>query len=204
MTIIDPSNIGLQTPLITDGNLVGNLNTSALIKAEMQAYEQPITNLQNQQSTLNSEVSDYQKINTDLQALQSAASALGSTVSSTSAWQSAQATSSDSAVATATASAGTPTGSVSFTVAQLAAADSLVSAGTVASTSDTVTSASDFLLSKGASQLGFSQLSSGSGLTLGQHTIAVTQASEAAQSTGTVTFGSSSSVTIPRMRRVLA
>lgn len=196
MSTIDSSNIGLQTPLITDGNLVGNLDTSAIIKAEMQAYEQPVTNLQDQQSTLNSEVADYQKINTDLQALQSAANVLNSSLLTTSAWQSAQATSSDSSVATASAAAGTPSGSVTFSVSQLAAADSLVSSGTVASTSDSVTSASDFLVAQGAAQLGFSQLASGSGLTLGQHTIDVTQASQAAKSTGTTAFGASSSVTI--------
>jgi len=190
MTIIPSSNIGLQTPSIVDNSLVGNFNTQAIINAELQQYEQPIIDLQKQQSTLNSNVSDYQQINTDLTTLQTDAAALATP----SDWQQMQATSSDSTVATATAAQGTPAGSIEFTVQQLASAETMVSAGSVSSTSDVVTSAPDFLLSQ-ASALGFSALAS-NGLTLGQHTIKVTQASQAAETTGSTSFSSASAVTI--------
>jgi flagellar hook-associated protein 2 len=190
MTSIQSTNIGLQTPTITDSNLVGNLNTQAIIQAELQQYELPITDLQDQQSTLNSDVSDYQQINTDLATLQTDAAAL----TTPSDWQQMQATSSNSTVATATAAQGTPAGSIEFTVQQLAAAETMVSSGTVSSTADVVTSAPDFLLSQ-ASGIGFSALAS-NGLTLGTHTIAVTQASQAAETTGSTSFSSSSAVTV--------
>jgi len=189
--------LGLQTPPIVDNSIVGNFNANAIIQAEMQAYEQPITNLQNQQSTIQSEVSDYQQLVSDLQSLEQAAQALATppSTSTTSAWAARSATSSNTSVATATAQPGTPTGSIEFTVQQLAAAETLVSSGTVASAADVVTSAPDFLLSQGGAQLGFSQLAS-NGLTLGQHTISVTQASAAALTTGSVDLASQSSVTI--------
>jgi flagellar hook-associated protein 2 len=192
MTSIQSTNIGLQTPTITDSNLVGNLNTQAIIQAELQQYELPITDLQDQQSTLNSDVSDYQQINTDLATLQTDAAAL----TTPSDWQQMQATSSNSTVATATAAQGTPAGSIEFTVQQLAAAETMVSSGTVSSTADVVTSAPDFLLSQ-ASGIGFSALAS-NGLTLGTHTIAVTQASQAAETTGSTSFSSSSGSPSPR------
>ncbi|MFC0081281.1 flagellar filament capping protein FliD [Aciditerrimonas ferrireducens] len=197
MSVVSSTNLGLQPPPIIDNSIVGGFNASEIIQAEMQAYEQPITDLQNQQSTIQSEVSDYQQLVSDLQSLQSAAEALSMspTVSTTSAWAARSATSSDSSVATATAAPGTPTGSVQFVVQQLAAAESLVSSGTVASTSDVVTSAPDFLLSQGGAELGFSSLAS-SGLTLGQHTVSVTQASEAALATGTSDLASQSSVSV--------
>jgi flagellar hook-associated protein 2 len=192
VTIIPSTNIGLQTPTITDTGLVGNFNAQAIISAEMQQYEQPIVDLQHQQSTLNANVSDYQQINSDLASLETAARALAMP----SDWQQMQATSSDTAVATASAQQGTPAGSVEFTVSQLAAAESMVSAGSVASTSDVITSSPDFLLSQGGAQIGFAQLAS-QGLTLGQHTVQVTQASEAALATGTTDLaGQSSGITI--------
>ena len=191
MTSIPTNNIGLQTPPVIDNSLVGNFNSQAIIQAELAQYEQPIVNLKNQQSTINNNVGDYQQINTDLQSLLTASQAL----STPTGWQARQATSSDSAVATATASSGTPTGSVQFVVQQLAAAESLVSSGSVASTSDVITSAPDYLLSQGGSQLGFSSLSS-SGLTLGSHTVKVTQSSQAATATGTTALASASGVSV--------
>ncbi len=191
MTSISTNNIGLQTPPIIDNSLVGNFNSQSIIQAELAQYEQPIVDLKNQQSTLNSNVGDYQQINTDLQALQTAAQAL----STSSGWQARQATSSDSAVATASATSGTPTGSIQFVVQQLASAESMVSAGSVASTSDVVTSSPDYLLSQGGAQLGFGSLAS-SGLTLGQHTVKVTQASQAAETTGTVALSSQTGISV--------
>jgi flagellar hook-associated protein 2 len=179
----------VTTPSVVDYGLVSGLNTQSIIQAELEPYQEPVTNLQNEQSSLGSQVNDYQQINSDLSALQAAAAAL----SRPSGWDARSATSSDSTVATASAASGTPTGSINFTVSQLAAANSLVSSGTVSSTSQIVTSKSDFLVAQGAGQLGFSSLSASSNLTLGSHTISVTQSSAAASTTGDVALGNESS-----------
>jgi len=73
-------------------------------------------------------------------------------------------------------------------VQQLATASSLVSSGTVASTSQIVDSQPSFLVAQGG-VLGFAGLAAGAGLTLGNHSIEVTQSSQAAAATGTVALG---------------
>jgi flagellar hook-associated protein 2 len=184
MTTI-PSNIGNEVPTVLNNSLVGNFNSGQIIQAELQPYEIPEQNLQSQQSTLNGNIADYQQINSDLVALQTSAQqlAIGS------GWQARQATSSDSAVATATAGPGTPVGSVEFLVQQLAAANSVVSSGTVSSTSQIVTSAPGFLVSSGGNQIGLGTLGAGTGLTLGSHTVTVSQSSAAGTTTGTIALG---------------
>ncbi len=193
MTISSPSSSPYSstagTPSIIDNGLISGLNTQAIIQAMMQSYEQPIADLQSQQSTLNTQASDYQAINKDLLAFQQAAQAL----STSSDWGARQATSSDASAVTASASSGTPTGSVSFNVLSLAQANSLISSGSVSSTSDVVDSSPSFLLAQGGGQYGLTTLSAGSGLALGAHSVAVTQASAAAQTTGTVALQSQSS-----------
>lgn len=188
---ISSSGTSLNPPVV-DYGLVSGLNTQQIIQAELQPYEEPVTNLQNEQSTLNSNVGDYQQINSDLSALQSDAAAL----SLPSGWNARTATSSDTAVATASAAAGTPTGSVQFSVLQMAAANSLVSSGTVSSTSQIVTTNPGFLISQGGAQLGFSSLAAGAGLTLGSHTVDVTQASAAAETTGTADLATQSGINV--------
>jgi flagellar hook-associated protein 2 len=147
----------------------------------LSSYQTPITNLQNQQTTLKGQVSDYQTLNSDLQSIQTAAQALNTT----SQWNLATATSSDSSVATATSSAGAQTGTLGFTVAQLAQGNVLLSSGGVSSEAATVTSASSILAATGGAGIGFSNLSAGSGLSLGSHTITVQQSSAAAELAGT-------------------
>ncbi len=185
MTVV-PSSLG--QPSVVDYGLESGLNTQQIINAELQPYQQPETDLQKQQSTLNSNVADYQQINSDLMALQTDASSLATA----SGWNARQATSSDTSVVTATAAAGTPSGSLQFVVQQLASASSLVSTGTVASTSQIIDSQPSLLISQGGG-LGFASLATGAGLTLGAHSIEVTQSSAAASTTGTVALGSTSS-----------
>ncbi len=192
MTVM-PSNSSWTTPQIIDNGLVSGLNTSQIIQALLQRYEQPERDLQAQQATLNANVADYQQINSDLVALQTAAQQLATG----SGWQTVQATSSAPSVATATAAPGTPAGSIQFVVSQLAAADTLVSAGSVSSTADVVDSNPAYLLSKGGAALGFSTLAAdATGLPLGTHTVSVTQASAAAATTGTVALAGQSGITI--------
>ncbi len=177
------------TPSVVSYGMVSGINTQQIIQSELQPWQYPITNLQNEQSANNNFIADYQQINTDLISMQGAAD----TLSMNSGWKARSATSSNSTVATATAADGTPAGSVQFNVVQLAAANSLVSTGSVSSTSQIVTSASSFLLSEGGGQLGFSTLANGSGVALGSHTISVSQSSQAASSTGTASLQSQTS-----------
>lgn len=185
MTVV-PSSIG--TPSVVDYGLESGLNTQQIIQAELQPYQQQETDLQTQQSTLNSNVSHYQQINTDLMTLETDAENLATS----SGWDASQATSSDSSVVTANAAPGTPAGTLQFVVQQLAAASSLVSSGTVTSTSQIVDTQPSLLISQGGA-LGFASLAAGSGLTLGAHAIEVTQSSQAASTTGTVALGQQTS-----------
>ncbi|MCL4313980.1 MAG: flagellar filament capping protein FliD [Actinobacteria bacterium] len=184
------------SPALVVNGLISGLNTQEIIQALLESYMAPETDLKDQQSTINSEVSDYQTINKDLQTLQTAANALSlPATNAQSAWASMQATSSNTSVATASAAQGAQAGQVSFDVTQLAQANILQSAGVVSSSSDVVTSLPDFLLSQ-AMPIGFSSLTASSGLALGTHTIEVTQASQAATDTGTTAFSQSASITI--------
>src|SRR5579875_4151973 len=176
-------------PAITVPGIGTGLNTTALVQALMASYEQPITDLQDQQIQIASLVSLWQGISSDLSALEKAANAL----STPAGWQATQVSSSSSAVATGTTSSNATTGSVTFVVDQLALGESLVSSGTVAATSDVVTSASSLLVSSGTEALGFSSLS-GSGLVLGSHSVSVAQASSAASTAGTSALASSTTI----------
>ncbi|MHB1583557.1 MAG: flagellar filament capping protein FliD [Acidimicrobiales bacterium] len=198
MTVSSTAGTGASPPLLVNG-LISGINTQQVIQALLQSYQIPITNLQDQQSTLNSQASDYQTINTDLQALLTAAEALNQPSS----WNLMTASSSDQAVATATASPGATAGSLGFTVDQLAQSNILASAGTVSSQNATVTSASSFLVAVGAPALGFSGLAAAGGLAAGSHQIEVTQSSAAATVTGTalpasttITTGSNDTLTV--------
>jgi len=181
----------LTTPPIVSYGLVSGINTQQVIAAELQPFQIPINNLTSEQSTISSNVSDYQQLNSDLLAMQTAAN----TLALPSGWNSRSATSSDASVATATAGPGTPVGSVQFAVTQLASADTLVSSGSVSSTSQVVTSNPGLLVAQGANQLGFASLADGAGVALGEHSFTVTQASQAASLTGTATPGASGSTT---------
>src|SRR5580692_578044 len=166
MTVIPSSSSA--TPPVVDFGLESGLNTQQIIQAELQPYQQPETNLQKQQATLNANVADYQQINSDLMTLQTDASNLATS----NGWNARQATSSDDSVVTATASPGTPAGTLQFVVQQLATASSLVSTGTVASTSQIVDSQPSLLVSQGGA-LGFSSLAAGT-VALGSQTSGLT------------------------------
>jgi flagellar hook-associated protein 2 len=177
-------------PLVVNG-LISGINTPQVIQALLQSYQIPITNLQNEQSSLGSQSADYQAINSDFQALVTAAQAIGTPGS----WNLMAATTSDSSVASATASPGAQQGTASFTVDQLAQGNVLASTGGVSSTGSVVTNASSLLLATGGAAVGFSDLAASSGVALGSHTIDVTQSSAAATVTAGTPLASSSTVT---------
>jgi len=159
------------------------------MSAYLQIDEAPLTQLEDQQTTVNNQVSAYQTIQQQLQALQTAADQ----VSAPDAFASAvSASSTNSSVATATTGTGASPGSTTFSVDQLATSDTLVSSGTVASVNDVVASG-NLLIAAGASGLGIGSIS-GTGLTTGVHTIAVTQASAGASITGSSSIASSTQI----------
>ena len=183
------TDIGYTAPVSFTG-IESGLNTEQIMSAYLQIDEVPLTQLENQQTTVNNKVSAYQTIEQQLQALQSAADQ----VSAPDAFASAiSAGSTNSSVATATTGTGATPGSVTFSVEHLATAESLVSSGTVASVNDVVASG-NLLIASGASALGIGSIS-GKGLTQGAHTIAVTQASAGASVVGSSAISGSTQIT---------
>ena len=175
---------------VSFSGLVSGLNTQSIISAEMAVYEQPLTNLQTEQSTINTQIADYQAINTQLLTLQQSADALADPSAFNEAYSAA---SSDSAVATATVSSGTQTGSLTLAVDQLAVGSTQISAGTVASPDDIVTSGS-ILVGSGGAALGMTSIAADTGLAAGDHTIAVTQSSSGATVSGTTPLAASTTI----------
>lgn len=190
MSNISTGSLGSGNGTVSLGGIESGLPTSSIIQAYLALDEAPVTTLQNQQTTINTQVTYYQTIQGELTSLQTAGDALAQPDAFA---NDVSANSTNTAVATATTSTGASPGSVTFSVNQLATADTLVSAGTVASANDVVTTNSDLLVAAGASGLGISSLS-GSGLALGAHTIAVTQASAGASVTGSAVIGTSTTI----------
>ncbi len=178
------------TPALVINGLVSGITTPEVIDALLERYQEPITDLEKEQSSLNQQADDYRQISTDLQGLLTAAQAL----SGESAWNLATSSTSDSAVAVSVASPGAETGSLTFRVNQLAQASILASEDGVASEDDPVTSASSVLLATGVQALGFSSLTPGSGLGLGSLTMVVTQASEGASVRGSGALASTTGI----------
>ena len=170
--------------------LESGIQTSQIVQALLTPYTEQVNSLTSQQSTYSKFVSDWQSINSDVLSMQTAASAL----SMPSSWGAVTATSSNTSVATATASSGTPQASTTFTVNQLATADTWLSQGSVASTGTVVDTNATYLLSQ-ASAYGFSDLSAVSGLSVGSHSVDVTQAASAAYTTGSALLGTTTSIT---------
>jgi flagellar hook-associated protein 2 len=129
----------MVTGASVDG-LVSGMQTSSVIASLMQVEAAPQTALKSKVSTQQKVVGSYQSINTKMGALLAAAKAINDPM----AWKGATATSSSSSVlATSSATGTNQTGSVTFKVKQLAASESRIfSAGSVAQTSDSITTAS--------------------------------------------------------------
>ena len=168
--------------------LVSGLDTTTIISQLMAIEKQPQDALKTKQSDANTMVAVYQALNTKFSAIQSAAQAISRTAD----WKAMKATSS-SANVTATATSAASTGALSFTVEQLSRAGSIASTGTVASTSVVVANG-PLLLARGADVLGIGGLSAGNDLTVGTHTLEVTQASSGATQTGTSVLAPSTTI----------
>ncbi len=116
--------------------LASGINWTNIINDMAAGESAPITQMQAQQTTINSKKTAYQTIGTDLTNLQSDLTKL----SSASFFHSTTVSSSNSGVATATTTSGTPVGAYTFAVSQLATSaaqnGSAVSAQSINSTTD--------------------------------------------------------------------
>jgi flagellar hook-associated protein 2 len=160
---------------------------SELVAAQRSAEEDPVNA---EIAADQAQLAAYSQIESDTTSLQSAAQAL----SSPTAWQALTASSSNPNAATVSAGSGSSTGTVTFTIGALAAAGSVSSANVFDSTAAQITSSPAILLATGGQALGFSNLSSDSALTLGTHTITVTQSSAGALKVGGAALGTSTTI----------
>ena len=167
-----------MTNMSVDG-LVSGLSTSDLISQLMQIEKQPQVAMQNKVASLNTRISALQSLNSKWAAIGDAAKAI-STAAKWSMWK---ATSSQPTIAGVTTSDAAVGGSLTFTVNQLATAGAVIGSGTFSSLTANVASG-PILVGKGGAAYGVSTVL-GSGLTAGNHSITVTQASAGATVTGT-------------------
>ncbi len=183
-------------PPLTLSGLASGINTAQIIADLMQAAEQPQEQLQTQLNHASTVMAAYQSLSNDVATLQSAAD----TLESPSGWQ-AWIPNSTTQDATATVGSGAIGGSITFSVDSLAQAGSEISAGGVSSKTAQITSG-PLLVAVGGGALGIGTLASSS-LSVGPHTIAVTQASAGASwaassapvASTTVTAGSNDTLT---------
>jgi flagellar hook-associated protein 2 len=168
--------------------LVSGLDTTTIITQLMAIEKQPQDALKTKQSDASTMVAVYQALNTKFAAIQSAAQGISRVAD----WKVMKATSSSGNV-TATATSAASTGSLSFTVEQLSRAGSVASNGTVSSTSVVVANG-PLLLAQGADVLGIGGFTAGNDLTIGTHTVEVTQATAGATQTATAALAGSTTI----------
>ena len=176
---------------VSFGGLSSGLNTSQIINAELAIFQQPLLMLQAQQATLNTQIADFQSINSDLLALQQAGDALTTPLAFNQAFSVA---SSNSFAATGAITSGSQVGSITFAVNQLATGSTQISAGTVSATNNVVASG-NYLVGSGGAAIGIASFSGQAGLSVGAHTISVTQASAGATVAATTSLAASTSIT---------
>jgi flagellar hook-associated protein 2 len=191
----DTAYTALEPPLTLSG-LASGIDTAQIIADLMQAAEQPQEQLQTQLNQASTVMAAYQHLSNDVATLQSAAD----TLESPSGWQ-AWIPDSTTQDATAAVGSGAIGGSITFSVDSLAQADSEISSGSVSSQTAQITSG-PLLVAVGGGALGIGTLASSS-LSVGNHTVAVTQASAGASLTAsnapaastTITAGSNDTLT---------
>jgi flagellar hook-associated protein 2 len=167
-----------------DGLITG-LDTKTIIAQLMAIERLPKQQILDQQSTSQSMVSTLQALNSLVTNMMTAAKGfVPDSATKASAWTSTTATSSNNALATVLSGSGALPGSATFTVTSVAAANVLVSAGTVGSLTAPIT-ANSFTVSQGATKLGLTSLDAGANLSAGAHKVEVTQSSAGATMTGT-------------------
>ncbi|HET9059468.1 MAG TPA: flagellar filament capping protein FliD [Acidimicrobiales bacterium] len=175
-------------PPITINGLSSGIDTAQIIAELMQVNAMPQQRLEQQLNQASIMLGSYQVLATDINTVQS----VSDTLASSAGWQ-AWIPNSTTADASATVGAGAVGGSLTFSVDALAQADSLISSGSVSSETSQVTSG-PLLVGVGGGALGIGTLAS-SNLAIGNHTIAVTQASAGASLTSASAPASSTTIT---------
>lgn len=161
--------------------LISGLSTTDTINQLMQVERQSQVRLTQQKTNNENVISTFQSLNSRMLTVATVAAGLKDTTG----WQLTSATSSDSKIAGVTALGTALAGSLSFTVDRLATNQTLVSAGSVDSTSAIVATPNSHFLVSASSALGFSKLTGSNDLALGAHTVVVTQSSLGARQSGT-------------------
>jgi flagellar hook-associated protein 2 len=160
---------------------------SQLVAAQRANEEGPINT---QIAAANASLLSYSQILADTTTLQAAARAL----SSPTAWQALTAQSSNPNAVTVSAGTGGSTGNLTFTVDGLATAGSVRSNNVFNSTAAPIAADSAILLATGGQAFGFSALASDNALSVGGHSITVTQSSQGATKLGDSALGASTVV----------
>lgn len=181
------SSLESSQPISISG-LSSGINSSQIVAELMKVAAQPQAELQTQLNSASTVLATYQSLSSDIATLQS----VSDTLESPSGWQ-AWIPNSTTQDATATVGSGAIGGSITFSVDQLAQADSMISSGSVSSASAQITSG-PLLVAVGGGGLGIGTLSS-TNLSIGNHTIAVTQASSGASLAGSTAPAPSTTIT---------
>jgi flagellar hook-associated protein 2 len=181
------SSLESSQPISISG-LSSGINSSEIVAELMKVAAQPQAELQAQLNSASTVLATYQSLSSDIATLQS----VSDTLESPSGWQ-AWIPNSTTEDATATVGSGAIGGSITFSVDQLAQADSMISSGSVSSESAQITSG-PLLVAVGGGGLGIGTLSS-TNLSIGNHTIAVTQASSGASLAGSTAPAPSTTIT---------
>jgi flagellar hook-associated protein 2 len=166
--------------------LGSGIDTQSIINQLVALEQQKIDVVAARGQAQSDKLSAWATIRTALSTLSAASSSLSHATD----WQSLAATSSDDSVSVS-AGAGTTTGSLQFTVTSLAQSGILRSANAVSSLTSRVANDASLLVAAGGGRLGFSSLASDDNVSLGAHTITVTQASAGATKAGTGALGAS-------------
>ena len=158
---------------VTLSGLSSGIDDSQIIAELMEINQVPQQQLQTQLNSASTMLGSYEKLTSDVATLQS----VSDTLESPSGWQ-AWIPDSTTQDATATVGTGAIGGSLTFSVDSLAQADSMISSGNVSSEGSQVMTG-PLLVAAGGGALGIGTLAS-TNLSVGSHTIAVTQASAGA------------------------
>ncbi len=173
--------------MVTVSGIGSGLDTASIISQLVALEQQRISQVAARGNKENTALSSWSTIRGTLDSLSSASQLLLKATD----WQALTATSSNESIATVSAGSGTMTGSLAFTVGALAQTGVLRSANTLTSLSTRVTTDSAILVASGGAKLGFASLASNDSVSLGAHSIMVTQSSAGALKTGTAALGAS-------------
>lgn len=160
--------------------LGSGLDTANIIKQLVAIERQSINLITARKTRAEMKLAAFSGIREQIASLRTASLALARAAS----WRTLTATSSDTDVATVSAGTGTFGGAISFTVDQLATAGSVRSNATLTGTTATVAADAGIMIAAGGAAIGFASFASDDDLAIGEHEIEVTQASAAAEKTG--------------------